>query len=274
MWDKKKKAPVVPYLICIVVLWISVFVVSRMLTEYSVLYKESGVISWQYIVYVIVGMLFTTPAPMIALFITLRRSEGITVKEYFKKFLYTENKILTAVVTGGFCLLALLFAIMNGIPNGTSGYMMPVGFLVMIPFVGIAEETGWRGLLQPAMEEKAGFIVGTIITAAIWGVWHVDLWFDPTSNHYGDSFIGFLLNIVIWSFALAAIYKSTRSVAACAIYHAFIDSIGAIYDWNLLFDSFPGNIAVNLYRLIILIISITLWIYSDRKRIPELMSGE
>ena len=115
MWDKKKKAPVVPYLICIVVLWISVFVVSRMLTEYSVLYKESGVISWQYIVYVIVGMLFTTPAPMIALFITLRRSEGITVKEYFKKFLYTENKILTAVVTGGFCLLALLFAIMNGI---------------------------------------------------------------------------------------------------------------------------------------------------------------
>ena len=274
MWDKKKKAPVVPYLICIVVLWISVFVVSRMLTEYSVLYKESGVISWQYIVYVIVGMLFTTPAPMIALFITLRRSEGITVKEYFKKFLYTENKILTAVVTGGFCLLAVLFAIMNGIPNGTSWYMMPVGFLVMIPFVGIAEETGWRGLLQPAMEEKAGFIVGTIITAAIWGVWHVDLWFDPTSNHYGDSFIGFLLNIVIWSFALAAIYKSTRSVAACAIYHAFIDSIGAIYDWNLLFDSFPGNIAVNLYRLIILIISITLWIYSDRKRIPELMSGE
>ena len=45
MWDKKKKAPVVPYLICIVVLWISVFVVSRMLTEYSVLYIESGVIS-------------------------------------------------------------------------------------------------------------------------------------------------------------------------------------------------------------------------------------
>ena len=114
------------------------------------------------------------------------------MKEYFKKFLYTENKILTAVVTGGFCLLALLFAIMNGIPNGTSWYMMPVGFLVMIPFVGIAEETGWRGLLQPAMEEKAGFIVGTIITAAIWGGWHVDLWFDPTSNHYGDSFIGFL----------------------------------------------------------------------------------
>lgn len=261
-------------MIWIVVLWVIVFVGSRILTEYSVLYMESGVISWQYIVYVIVGMLFTTPAPMIALFITLRSSEGITVKEYIKRFFYTENKILTAAVTRGFCLLALLFAIMNGVPNGTSWYMMPLGFLVMIPFVGVAEETGWRGLLQPAMEEKAGFIVGTIITAAIWGVWHVDLWFDPTSNHYGDSFIVFLLNIVIWSFALAAIYISTKSVAAYAIYHAFIDSIGAIYDWNLLFDSFPGNIAVNLYRLIILIVSITLWIYSDRKRTHGHMRGK
>ena len=89
--------------------------------------------------------------------------------------------------------------------------------------------------------------------------------FYPTSNHYGDSFIGFAVTIVIWSFALAAIYKSTRSVIACAIYHAFIDSIGAIYDWNLLFDSFPGNIAGNLYRLIVLIASISLWLHADRK---------
>ena len=66
--------------------------------------------------------------------------------------------------------------------------------------------------------------------------------FYPTSNHYGDSFIGFAVTIVIWSFALAA-----------------------IYDWNLLFDSFPGNIAGNLYRLIVLIASIALWLHADRK---------
>lgn len=265
MWNKEKKAPVAEYLVWVAIIWVIVFAVSRPLTEYSVLYMESGIVTWQYIVYTIIGTLFTTPAPMLALFITLRRYEGITVKEYFKRFFYTENKPLTVAVTGGFCLLALLFALVNGVPNGTPWYMMPLGFLVMIPFVGFAEETGWRGLLQPAMEEKIGFIAGTVITAAIWCVWHVDLWFDPTSNHYGDSFIGFGINIVIWSFAFAAIYKSTKSVVACAIYHAFIDSIGAIYDWNLLFDSFPGNIGVNLYRLIILIVSIVLWIYSDRQ---------
>lgn len=265
MWNKEKKAPVAQYLLWVAVIWIFAFAVLRTLTDYSVLYMESGTVTWQYIVYAVVGMLFTTPAPMLALFITLKRSEGITVKEYFKRLLHTENKPLTIVVTAGFCLVALLYALMNGVPNGSPWYMMPLGFLMMIPFVGIAEETGWRGLLQPAMEEKAGFIAGTILTAVIWCVWHVDLWFDPTSNHYGDSFIGFAVTIVIWSFALAAIYKSTRSVIACAIYHAFIDSIGAIYDWNLLFDSFPGNIAGNLYRLIVLIASIALWLHADRK---------
>ena len=32
-----------------------------------------------------------------------------------------------------------------------------------------------------------------------------------------------------------------KSVVACAVYHSFIDAIGAVYDWNLLFDSFPGE---------------------------------
>ena len=70
----------------------------------------------------------------------------------------------------------------------------------------------------------------------------------PTSNHYGDSIIGFGITIFIWAFALAAIYKSTKSVIACALYHAFIDTIGAVYDWNALFDGFPGNVSTNVYR--------------------------
>ena len=42
--------------------------------------------------------------------------------------------------------------------------------------------------------------------------------------------IGFGITILIWAFALAAIYKATKSIIACAAYHAFIDAIGAVYD--------------------------------------------
>lgn len=143
--------------------------------------------------------------------------------------------------------------------------MLPLGFLVMIPFVGIAEEAGWRGFLQPALEKKMSFPFSVLTVAVIWDVWHIDLWFDPASNHYGDSFIGFSVNIVVWSFALAALYKATKSVMACAVYHAFVDAIGAVYDWNTLFDPFPGHIGVNLYRVFLLIFSVILWIRAERQ---------
>ena len=67
----------------------------------------------------------------------------------------------------------------------------------------------------------------------------------------------------MWAFALAALYKATKSVLACAVYHAFIDAIGAVYDWNELFDRFPGGLAVNIYRAVILTCSILLWLYEN-----------
>ena len=103
------------------------------------------------------------------------------------------------------------------------------------------------------------------IVIGIWCVWHYSAFIDPTSRHYGDSIIGFAITIFIWAFALAAIYKATKSVIACAIYHSFIDAIGAVYDWNLLFDSFPGNIPANVYRVVWLLLAVALWFIADRR---------
>ena len=71
----------------------------------------------------------------------------------------------TILITGGFCLLALVYAMLFGIPNGSPWYMFPLGFLIMIPFVGIAEETGWRGLLQPELEKRMQPLYFLITTA-------------------------------------------------------------------------------------------------------------
>ena len=92
-------------------------------------------------------------------------------------------------------------------------------------------------ILQPEMEKMFPFPIATSITAVIWCVWHLPIWVMPSSNHYGDSLIGFAITIFVWSFIGAAIYKATKSVLACAIYHSFINSIGAVYDWNDLFDA-------------------------------------
>ncbi len=143
--------------------------------------------------------------------------------------------------------------------------MLPLGFLVMIPFVGIAEEAGWRGILQPELEKRMRYPISVLSVAGVWAIWHIDQWFDPTSNHYGDSFLGFCINILVWAFALAALYKATKSVLACAAYHAFVNAIGAIYDWNMLFDPFPGDVFTNIYRVVLLAFSIALWLCADRR---------
>ena len=120
----------------------------------------------------------------------------------------------------------------------------------MLPFVGIAAETGWRDILQPELDKKMPYPFSVLLTALIWYVWHLPIWFDPTSNHYGDSIIGFGITIFIWSFSMAAIYKATKSVIACCVYHTFIDLIGAVYDWNALFDPFPGSVHANAFRAV------------------------
>ena len=236
-----------------------------LLLPYSIEYSETGKMTAGYFLYAAIGLLLSTPTPFVAVLIISLFIEKIGIKQMFRNIFRTENKMKTILITGGFCFLAFIYAILFGIPNGSPWYMFPLGFLIMIPFVGIAEETGWRGLLQPELDKRMPYPFSVLLTAAIWFVWHFPVFIDPTSNHYGDSIIGFGITIFIWAFALAAIYKSTKSVIACALYHTFIDAIGSVYDWNALFDAFPGSVWTNVYRGIWLAAAVVLWLIVDKK---------
>ena len=241
------------------------FTLNLWLLPYSVAYSETGKLTAGYLLYAAIGLIFSTPAPFLSVLILSLVRDRISVKQVLRNVFRTENKGKTALITGGFCALALIYAVMFGKPNGSPWYLFPLGFLIMIPFVGIAEETGWRGLLQPELEKRLPYPFSVLLTALIWFVWHLPLWLDPTSNHYHDSMIGFAITIFIWAFALAAIYKATKSVIACALYHTFIDAIGAVYDWNALFDTFPGSVHVNAYRLVWLAAAVILWMVEERR---------
>ena len=235
------------------------------LLPYSIEYHETGRMTAGYFLYAAIGLLLSTPMPFVAVLIISVFIEKNGVRQLLRSIFHTEDKTKAILITGGFCLLALVYAILFGTPNGAPWYLFPLGFLIMIPFVGIAEETGWRGLLQPELDKRMPYPFSVLLTAAIWFIWHFPVFIDPTSNHYGDSIIGFGITIFIWAFALAAIYKSTKSVIACAIYHAFMDAIGAVYDWNALFDGFPGSVSTNVHRVVWLTASVVLWLAAEKK---------
>ena len=254
------------YLILVVLLSAFCFITLDVwLLPYSVAYQQTGVMTPGYFLYAAIGLLFSTPTPFVAVLILSLFIERTGLKHMMRNIFRTEKKLKTVLITGAFCLMALIYALLCGTPNGAPWSLFIAGLVVMLPFVGIAEETGWRGILQPELDKRMPYPFSVLITAAIWCVWHFSCWIDPTSNHYGDSFIGFAITILIWSFAMAAIYKATRSVIACAFYHTFIDSIGAVYDWNALFDGFPGNISANIFRVIWLLFSIALWVYAEKR---------
>ena len=46
----------------------------------------------------------------------------------------------------------------------------------------------------------------------------------------------------------------------------FIDAIGAAYDWNALFDGFPGSVSTNVYRVVWLMAA-ALWFAAEKKEI-------
>ena len=255
------------YLLLVILLSAFCFLTLQVwLTPYSVAYQETKSMTAGYFLYAAIGLLFSTPTPFVAVLIIYLFRDKAGVRQLIRDIFRTEKPLKTVLITGGFCVLALVYALLYGTPNGSPWYMFLLGFLIMIPFVGIAEETGWRGLLQPELDKRMKFPFSVLVVAAIWFVWHLPTWLDPTSNHYGDSMIGFGITIFIWAFALAAIYKSTKSVIACALYHTFIDAIGAVYDWNALFDAFPGSLPANLYRVIWLAASVILWLAVDKQK--------
>ena len=256
------------YLILVVILSAFCFVTLDVwLLPYTIAYQQTGVMTPGYLLYAAIGLLFSTPTPFVAVLILSLFIERTGLRSMMRNIFRTEKKLKTVLITGAFCLMALIYALLYGVPNGQPWYMFIAGLVIMLPFVGIAEETGWRGLLQPELDKRMPYPFSVLLTASIWCVWHFPIWIDPTSNHYGDSMAGFAITIFIWSFAMAAIYKATKSVIACAFYHTFIDSIGAVYDWNALFDAFPGNMSANIFRVIWLLSSVGLWVYAEKSNL-------
>jgi membrane protease YdiL (CAAX protease family) len=65
---------------------------------------------------------------------------------------------------------------MHGVLKGAEIYTGVLFIPVMILFGGL-EELRWRYILQPSLEKRFSFGASTSITACIWAVWHLPLFF-------------------------------------------------------------------------------------------------
>jgi uncharacterized protein len=96
-------------------------------------------------------------------------------------------------------------------------------------FSGGFEELGWRGFLQPELERKIPLPLAALVTGLIWTGWHIPLFFMKGSSQSSMNFLFFLLFTVVTSFSLAIIFRTTKNVFACALFHGWANVTFAVF---------------------------------------------
>lgn len=114
------------------------------------------------------------------------------------------------------------------------GNESPAIILIAIIFstpVQAGEEVGWRGYALPRMAARLGFGPASIVLGAIWGLWHLPLFFVPGED-YGQPFFVFAMGTTALSVAIAWLYANTKeSLLLTMLMHSAVNqTVGVVPD--------------------------------------------
>lgn len=128
-----------------------------------------------------------------------------------------------------------------------------IGFVVIIPMIigGGIEEIGWRGLLQPQLEEKYPHIVAAISVGVIWAIWHLPLWFIDGTNQQSMNFIWFCINTIMLSFFIGSVTYVSKSIFMAILAHA---SINAFWEVMAATDKIIPSLLLMFFVIIVTMI--------------------
>jgi uncharacterized protein len=201
-------------------------------------------------------------APPIAAYAVLRKEHKITnIKQFAKEAFAFKQKLGFYVVLIVF--LALYFgvpAVMKGISSGAELYVGLLYIPLMILLGGL-EELGWRYILQASLEKLLPFEIATSLTACIWALWHLPLFFIKGTAQSNQNFGLFIIMVFGMSFALSAILYISKSIWLCILFHSMINALSS--SW-IIEDSIEIKISTTIGMIILSSLIVK---YFKRKRI-------
>jgi membrane protease YdiL (CAAX protease family) len=150
----------------------------------------------------------------------------------------------------GTCLLAaalttLFGAPMPSLPDQSIWSGMLDRFIFILLFIGLGEETGWRGYALPQLQQTRSPLIASLILAPIWALWHLPLF---GLEIHSNTAIPFLIGVFSATILGTWIFNGTRgSVLLQMLFHTTVNTVGA----GLIFTWFQGRYFTMLW-----------WIYS------------
>ena len=136
-------------------------------------------------------------------------------------------------------------------------FVAPIIWLMMTFFGGGNEELGWRGIMQPMLENKYGFLKASLTTVIIWAIWHLPLWFIKGDAHGETSYLLFAIACIPISFVLADLYKATKSIFHAVILHGLINAVNAVVILKY-------NILLGITIVLVMAFSAYIWYKFDK----------
>ena len=140
----------------------------------------------------------------------------------------------------------------------------------------LGEEIGWRGFLTPRLTATLGFVLGALVTGAIWGLWHLPLVILSTYNAGGDvrfELLSFGIGVIALSGPMAWLRLNANSLWPCVTLHASHNLlIQQIFD--RLTTRGAGEITMVgefgiLFAAAVLLVSLPFWIGGLHLHIPR-----
>ena len=98
--------------------------------------------------------------------------------------------------------------------------------LVLILLLGgpLGEELGWRGYALPALQTRHGWRVASLILGAVWGLWHLPLFFVADTLQSQIPLLPFFLSTVALSVVFAWLFNRSRaSVLPALVLHTAVN---------------------------------------------------
>ncbi len=162
--------------------------------------------------------------------------------------------------------------LLSGYKNGLALYYLPLMILAMI-FAGGLEEAGWRYITHTELNKKFGFIISVLITAVIWWVWHLPLFYISGASQFEKNFFVFGIMVLGLSFMLATIREITGSVWLCILCHAIVNSIGNFFHYDM-YGSYMASSITSGIMIVASIILVYVFKYRKRKADSESVKEE
>jgi membrane protease YdiL (CAAX protease family) len=97
---------------------------------------------------------------------------------------------------------------------------------VILFFLVIGEELGWRGYALPRLQARYGALGASLILGILWAAWHLPNQFIPGLEFYGYGFPAFALYVVAMTVLFTWLARETRgSVLLAWLFHGAINTL-------------------------------------------------